>query len=120
MSTAPVSITDLLVTATADVEPRVVIPDGVTAYLNNERSVFATQTNRFKRSVTFTDALSTAILANRPRDLKLAGIARDEAAAKEFCRQVKQYADDHKLSTRPERVGSTVTYRLAKSQAKKS
>jgi hypothetical protein len=124
-----VDITALLAGATADVQPRVNIPAPIVAYLRNEAATFAAKTNRFRRTLVISsDALAKGILANRPADLKLIGTDDDGnnklhvAAAKEFARQVRQYAADHNLSPATDRTDSpfAVTYRLAKKQAPKA
>jgi hypothetical protein len=123
-----VDITALLAGATADVQPRVNIPAPIVAYLRNEAATFAAKTNRFRRTLVIAnDVLAKAILANRPADLKLTGADDDGnnklhvAAAKEFARQVRQYAADHNLSPATDRTDNpfTVTFRLARRQAPK-
>lgn len=108
-------ISALLANASKDVEPRVQIPAPIATFLGQEAAKFANRTNRFRRTLhTDNDALAKAILEYRPADQKLSGVKLHEAAAKEFARQLRQYATDHKLSPATDRDGSTVTYRLAK------
>jgi len=90
-----------LAASTSDVEPRVTVPQAVTDYLKAERNTFAAKTNRFKRTLTVSDDLARGILEYRPADLKLTGAKLREAGAKEFARQVRQFAADNKLSTAP-------------------
>ncbi len=110
----PPSLSDLLNSATADVEPRVNIPAAIESYLAEQVNVFAARTNRFRRTMNMNDAISPAVLANRPTAQKLTGQPMREAAAKEFARQVRQFAADHGLSTVPVTNGASVTFRFAK------
>jgi hypothetical protein len=77
--------------------------------------VFAAHTNRVRRSLVINAQLAPAILAYRPKsEQKLTGDALCIAGAKEFARQVRQYARNHNLSTVPTRDGCKVTFRFAK------
>lgn len=114
-----VDINALLTSATSDQAPRVEIPPVMLSYFANERSVFATKTNRFRRTLVITnDALAKAILANRKADLKLTDVALHEAATKEFARQLRQFCADNKLSPAIDRNVNAVTFRMTPTRVK--
>ena len=114
---SPASLSDLLNSATADVTPRVDIPAPIEAYLTEQVNVFAARTNRFRRTMNVTDAIAPAILANRKTAANLGGKDLREAAAREFARQVRQFAADHGLSPATQTDGATVTFRFARPRA---
>ena len=113
-------IAALLAGATKDTEPEVKIPAPIAAFLDGEVPAFRSHTNRFRRTLNInSDALAKGILAYRKADLKLTGHDLHVAAAKEFCRQVRQYAKNNRLSPATTRDDNVVVYRLARPKADK-
>ena len=116
-----VDIMALITGATKDTAPRVDIPDAIIKFLDADALTFAARTNRFRRTLTVnSDALAKGLLAGRRDDLKLTGSELHIAAAKHFCRMLRQYAEDKHLSTAPQRTDNVVVYRLAKQQPAKT
>jgi len=116
----PLGLSDLLAAATEDREPRVDIPAAIESYLAEQVKVFAAKSNRFKRTLSITDAgLAAAILAGRPTAKRLTGDVQKVEAAKHFARMVRQYAADNNLSSAPATNGTSVTFRFAKRAADK-
>ena len=119
--TEEMDLATLLAEATSEVEPRVIIPAGMVTYLDVELKKFLVRTNRYKQTLNVSNAaLAKGILVNRPTAKNLTGTALLEAAAKEFGRQVRQYAADHKMSASITRTGSVTVYRLVKPSAETS
>lgn len=117
-----VDIVSLLNGAATDALPRIEIPADMVKFFDQERATFAARTNRFKRTMVIKNVtLARVILTGRRDDLKLTGDALFVAAAKHFARMLRQYAEDHDLSTTPRRDPETpnvVVYRLAKPKPK--
>lgn len=90
------------------------VPDGVAKYLKDQLGYFSAS-NRNRRTIEMSEAMAPFILANRPDLLSdLEGTDLAVAVAKEFARQVKEYAQEHGLNCYPKRVACTVTFRFSK------
>jgi hypothetical protein len=106
--------TDLDITALLDAATLPTVPEGVAKYCAQQLGYFSAS-NRNRRTITMSEPMAPWILANRPDLLdSLDGIELATAVAKEFSRQVKEYAEGHGLSCYPKRSGCTVTFRFTK------
>ena len=97
------------------------VPDGVARYIAGELGYFSLKNSNVRTLNMSKPGLAPFILANRPELLStLEGDELAVAVAKEFSRQIKEYASEHGLSSYPKRKGCSVTFRVCKATEKAS